>query len=426
MNDNYYATFNSFFLKSIDYTLIKIDVGTPTSKINKYELVRSDGQVVTSQNYGEREITVEGKINANTLDDMTTKLDSLKANLVGIDKNLDVYYGNTLRRYTATVKSFEYKTQGYFCEYTIVFTANAFGVEVNNSALVFGTYSSSLTSYSNTIEGSYKSRPVIQLVVNQIDPYWQTAYLDIANNALSQRLRIDRTWNWYETLIIDAELKTISLYATTKTLIDACDATTGWTSTHTLSLVSTGMKEGAGALKVIMAAPSSTTDFIRLNTTATNDFGSTMGKIILPIFIPTPSAGAVASVSYYIGSDATFASNYMYWTVSTQWDGSALATNAWNYVVIDLSTSATGTTGSPTRTAIKSTKVVINGTSGAMQLSGLLLDYITLQKAGVTATDIDYEGIFPDLSLGSCTLTLSDNFTSRNITVTGHYKKRYI
>lgn len=426
MNDNYYATFNSFFLKSDSYTLIKLDVGSPRTKVSKYELARADGQVVTSQHYGEREITVEGKINADNLDDMNTKLDSLKAALVGIDKNLDVYYGNSLRRYTATVGSFEYKTQGYFCEYTIIFTANAFGIELENTSLVFGTYLSSGTTYSNTISGSYKSKPVIQFVVNQIDPYWQTGYIDITNNELTQRIRINKTFNWYETLVIDAEQKTVSVYETTKTIVDLCEAITGWTSTHTLALETANMKQGAGALKVSMASASATTDFIRLNTTATNDFSSTSGKIILPIFIPTPDAGAVASISFYMGSDATLASNYMYWTVSTQWDGSALATNAWNYVVIDLSTSATGTTGSPVRTAIKSTKIVINGTAGTMKLTGALLDYITLQKAGVTATEIDYEGIFPDLSLGNCALLFSDNLTSRNITVTGYYKKRYL
>jgi len=72
MSDNYTATFGSFNLKGTDYHITKIDVGPAKMRVDKYELARADGQVVTNQNYGERKITIEGKINATSLDDMTT------------------------------------------------------------------------------------------------------------------------------------------------------------------------------------------------------------------------------------------------------------------------------------------------------------------------------------------------------------------
>jgi len=78
------------------------------------------------------------------------------------------------------------------------------------------------------------------------------------------------------------------------------------------------------------------------------------------------------------------------------------------------------------RTAIISVQVTIYGTSAAMQLNGVFLDYITLQKAGITATALDYEGTFPYLDIGSSTIVASDEFTSRNITITGSYSKRYL
>jgi hypothetical protein len=185
------------------------------------------------------------------------------------------------------------------------------------------------------------------------------------------------------------------------------------------------MKEGVGCLKVVMGGAAAATNFIRLDATAI-DLSSTMGKVIIPLFIPTPSAGAVASVSFNVGSDATLAANWAIWTVATQWDGSALATNAWNYVVVDLSVAPTSTNGTPVYTAVKSIAIVINGTSAAMQLSGVFLDYLTLQKPSVVSTVLDYEGTFPYLDIGSSTIAITDELTSRNITITGAYSKRYL
>jgi len=427
MSASYDAIYNGLILSSSDYHLEKIDLGSPSTKVNKYELARADGQIVTNQNYGERKIIITGSIKCKDLDEMHLKLDALKAKLVGIDANLDIFLGTKNRRYIATVASFEYQTNGYFCTYTINFSANSFGKDMDATTLAFGNYTSSSTTYTNTIVGSYKSKPYIELAVNEALPFWEAKYLQINNAALNQRIRLTKTWGWYDRVIIDGDNKTVSIYPTGITLIDDCDATTAWTSTTaTLSLNTTSKLQGTGCIKAVQSPAGSFCGFGRINYATTIDLTSSAGHIIIPIFIPTPSAGAVSNIRFTAGSDATTGTNSLYWNVSTQFDGTALATNAWNYVRVSLNLPATSTTGVPQRASIKSLTVSIQGTSAAMQLNGALLDYFVIMKASIVPQAFDYEGQFPDLNTGSCSLVFSDEFTDRTILATGNYYKRYI
>ncbi len=421
--NNYFAQFNNFYLKSDSYHITKIDMGSPKTNNSRYELARADGQVVTNQNYGERKVKITGSIKASDLDDMNTKLDTLKANLVGYEKNLDIYIGSKKRRFIATVESFNYETNGYYCEYEIEFTANAYAIDMDISALVFGTYTANNTTYTNNIEGSFKTEAYMDFRLTNVAPYWSSAYLQINNAALNQRIRITRTWGWYDRLTIDGATKTVQIYPTTKTVIDTCDSITGWTSGNTLASETTTKLEGTAGFKTTMAAGATSSYNQRLNATAI-DLSSTSGKVIIPVYIATPTSGTVSTIRLQAGSDATLASNYVYWDKTTQWDSSAIVTNAWNYFEFDMATTPDNTTGTPSRAAIKSIQISLR--SGSNFQATWYLDYLTLQKQSITPVAQDYEGTFPDLNLGSCSLVFTDEFTSRKITITGNYYKRYI
>jgi len=418
----YFAQFNNFYLKSDDYHITKIDIGAPKPINNKYELARADGLITTNQNYGERTITVTGSIKAKDLDGMNTKLDTLKANLVGYDKNLDVYLGTLKRRFRATVDSFNYETQGYYCEYEIKFSANSFATDLDNNALVFGTYTANNTSYTNNIEGSFKSKAYMQLQFAHVAPYWVTTYLQINNAAKNQRIRFTNTWGWYDRIILDGTTKSATIYPTTITVIDNCDSITGWTSGSTLASETGTKLQGTAGFKTTTNL-STNSNNARLNATAI-DLSSTLGTVIIPIYITTPTSGSVDTVRLEIGSDANITTNFLYWDKTTQWNGTAISYNSWNYIAFDLSTAATSTTGTPVRTAIKSIRVSVRQASNFQCV--WYMDYITIQKASITPTALDYEGQFPDLNLGNCTFTLTDEYNSRSIAITGSYYKRYI
>lgn len=420
----YGAIYGSNNLNNEDYQITKIDISMPKMKVSKYELAQSDGQVVTSKYFGERIITVEGRIIATDLDDMQAKLDTLKTYTTGYENELDITMGNTNRRYTATVESFKHKTQGYYCEWTINFTCNALGTDPASTALTLGTYTTSPTSYANTILGTYYAEPSLDFTVNFTNNWFDAKYIEFKNPASNQRMIITRVWSFGDRVVINGASKVASVYPSIATVVDNCDSITGWTSGDTLSYDATNKIQGTGCLKLVMGSATASSYVRRLNGVVT-DFSSSVGYVVFPVFIPTPTSGTVASVGFAMGSDATLATNYCYYSNTTQADGSAITSNAWNYFKVDLSASPTSTTGTPVMTAIKSIQITVNATA-TMQLNGWLVDYISTYQINATPTVLDYEGILPDLQLGSSTITVSDDMSLRSIALTGSYYKRYL
>jgi len=419
------AIYNGYELNTSPNKVLGIDYRkVPNVLLNVHQLARTDGEIVTNTNWGNKIIVIEGRTTGSSKNNLDENIDTLYSKFINYGKNLDIVVNGSTRRYTATISDTEISTHDCVATWKITFTCSALSKATSTTSLTMGTYTTSPTGYANTIAGSYKAQPIIDFTINQIEPYWESKYIDIANSALNERIRLTNNWNWFDRVVINGDLKTVNIYNTTKTIIDECESITGWTSSHTLSLETSNQKQGNGALNNVMAGAAQDCDFIRLNNSSL-DLSSTRGNVIIPVFIPTPSAGTVESIKFYIGSDATLASNYSLWTKTTQWNGTALATNAWNYIMIDLSTGNTDT-GTPIRTSIISIKITVHGTSTAMQLSGVLIDYITVQKSSVTPTILDYEGTIPYLGIGSSTLTISDELTSRNITFTGSYYKRYL
>jgi hypothetical protein len=422
-----YLVFNSKNLdNNVDYEALSLEIKMPEKKVNRYSLARTDGEKVTGSTYGSSRIIAKGRIKSDSRAAMDIKLDRLKSYLSPINKDLDVYVSGAVRRYVATVESFESKVEGYSCFFTITFVSNGLAKDTVTTALTVNSpITTSSTTHTADFGGTYNARPLVDFTIVGCDPYWESKYIEFSNAHLLKKIRFTRTWVWGDRVVFDGDTKTVLLYPSTSNIIDACESITGWTSTHTLSLEASLMKQGSGCLKQVMAGAASVVSASRLNATAV-DLNSTVGKVIIPIFIPTPTAGAVASVGLVLGSDATLASNYVYWTKTTQYDGSALATNAWNFIEVDLSTSPTGSAGTAVRTAIKSIRIDVTGTSGAMQLNGVLIDYLTYYKASIVGQALDYEGIFPEFEPGSGTLTIADELTSRRITLSGTYYKRYL
>ena len=420
-----YFTFNANNLNLADtFEVLDITKNPPKVVINKYQLARADGEIVTNQRYGERTIIVTGRILAEDVIDMQTKLDLLETYLLGKNLPLYVHEIGIVRKYIATKTGLTTEIQGYKCNWTVEFTAEAFGEETSTTPISITTpYISSPTLNANDFGGTYSAQPEINITVNWVEPYWSNKYLEIKNTYTSKALRITREWGLYDNLIIKCKEKTCWLYPTTKLEVETCDSNSGWTSSDTLSVDSVNMKEGTGCLKNVMTGARIYCDFIKLNFTPIN---ASVGTMIVPIFIPTPIAGTVAAIRFYVGSNANLSANYNQYNKTTQFDGSAIATNAWNYFGFSMTAAPNATNGTPNMSAIKSMMVRIYGTSGAMNLSNALLDYITLQSTTAIGGHIDYDGIFPEWGPGTQTIIISDDFTNRNIAVDATYYKRYL
>lgn len=420
------ASYNSYDLNTSPHKVLSVDyANTPKYIVSKHQIIRSDGEIVTNTNFGERTIVIEGRTTGSSKSDLESKLDTLKSKFIGYEKNLDIYVAGATRRYVATVSATSFEIfQGCICKWIITFTCSALGRDTSTTSLTFGTYTASNTSYANTFGGSYKTQPYIDFTVTKAFPYWSNKFIQFKNAALNERIRITKDWNFGDRVIIDGFNKTVSIYKTSKTVIDKLDSITGWTSGHTLSLNTTTMVEGTGCANIVMGSASTNTYADKLNFTPWLDLSSTMGTIYVPVFIPTPTSGSVTGCQIIIGSDTTLGTNYWLKNVTTQYDGSAIATNAWNYFAFDLSTGGANT-GTPVRTTIKSMSIRLYSGSN-FQLNGWRVDYISLMKPSVVPEAQDYEGTFINMEPGSGNITVEDELDTRSITITGNYYKRYI
>lgn len=176
-------------------------------------------------------------------------------------------------------------------------------------------------------------------------------------------------------------------------IIDECDATTGWTATNgTLSLDTTIKYEVTGSLKIDAVGGQTTATFNKLNFAPTVDLSSTRGFLDFYSYF---SAETQSSVRIYVrmSSDATFATNYIEYTVTAPVSGSWVNTT-WLRSRVDLSTAPSTTVGTVNRAAIKSIafRYERSGvTSTWSATTDLYLDYITNERVNTPGeADFNY------------------------------------
>lgn len=162
--------------------------------------------------------------------------------------------------------------------------------------------------------------------------------------------------------------------------ISACDVTTGWSvgdDGATLSLESSNMKRGVGALKFnISVAGSANNDTILTNSSLTAaDITTTKGYVGFWFYAPASFTTELTDVKLRIGTDNA---NYYEFTFLP-----ASITNAdWSFLV-GLFSEAT-TTGTPTDTNIAYAQLIINYTASYTDKTGVMVDDIVAYSATAT------------------------------------------
>lgn len=153
------------------------------------------------------------------------------------------------------------------------------------------------------------------------------------------------------------------------TLIDACDATTGWGATDDANTLATGTAiRGDFSLQWNITA-SGTSATVTKSTISANISGS-KGYLSLWLFVPTGFNTNLTNVKFRIGSDS---SNYYEWTFP------ALTENISNYIVFLFSDATT--TGSPVDTGITYTRWQATYPAAYANQTGIRMDSIYAYSA---------------------------------------------
>lgn len=151
------------------------------------------------------------------------------------------------------------------------------------------------------------------------------------------------------------------------TIIDACDAVTGWAVAGDGANLATGTaKRGTFSVQFDVDVSVAGTDFTTLTKTVGSvDITNLKGYLTFWLFVPTGFNTNLTSVKIQYGSDS---SNYYEWTLG------GLTENDWNYILIEYADATT--TGTPVDTAMDYFQLRIDYANTYTDKVGIRLDSI--------------------------------------------------
>jgi hypothetical protein len=101
-------SFNGYNLQTDHIFTEEIDdSGMPQRALTVLTLAHANASKIPYDEWPSRTVSISGYVIGDSITDLDTRMDALKGALIGVDKYLDIDYGNGTRRYTATVQKFD-------------------------------------------------------------------------------------------------------------------------------------------------------------------------------------------------------------------------------------------------------------------------------------------------------------------------------
>ena len=202
----------------------------PDKNINLYELAGSDSSAISSINYPSKNIRIAGVIavgsdisSGSTREEMLDELiDTFKGYFRGKNKNLDINYNGTTRRYKATANAVTINRTGTktFAEFEVTFICvEPFGRDTTATTLIddgtLGIDGTSRTgsNYNDdvTFGGSAAVQcPVITITLNSVTD-GDGSYIMVGNAATGQQIIVQADWQDDDVLEIDTYNRTVKI-----------------------------------------------------------------------------------------------------------------------------------------------------------------------------------------------------------------------
>lgn len=199
-------SFNSNDLESAYLLINRLNKSdSPSRDINSEILSFQDGFNIISDYWRNRTIVIVGTIDASSSAHLADTLDTLKQNLSGVNKNLDVDYGSGTRRYKATLTKLTAPEEFYnitHLPYTAEFLCQPFGYGTSSVSLSSNDITASSKTQAFTFTGSYKPQPIITLTADSASA---TTEISIANTTTGDTITITTAIATNDVLVINTE-----------------------------------------------------------------------------------------------------------------------------------------------------------------------------------------------------------------------------
>jgi hypothetical protein len=212
-------TYNSFSLNDANYMTESVDhTSAPERRLSVFNLARSNGAVITDSMYGTKTIPVRGKVVDTTVSALETRLGVLQAALSVQDKNLDIGFAGSTRRYVCTPSKVVIDRPvdaAPWASYQIEFLATDYGRDTTVTTLVSTSGITTTPSVQGlTIGGSAPEQKLrIQVTVTSATGLIGK-FISLTNSTTGEVLTVTRTWVAGDVLIVDTDAHTVKVNGT--------------------------------------------------------------------------------------------------------------------------------------------------------------------------------------------------------------------
>lgn len=212
-------TFNSYDMQSSTVMTQEIDDGSAFDReVTAHKLLRMGGAVVTDATYYTKTIAVKGMLLGTSAANAEALIDTFQTQMAVMDKNLDIGYGGSTRRYVCTPTKVSVKRPNrgsYWANFEVDFLATEYGRDTSTTALLSA---SANTSASRTIGLTVGGSAPDQLLRFQVTVTAATGltnkYITITNDTTETAIQVVRTWVVGDVLEVDVANTTVKVNGT--------------------------------------------------------------------------------------------------------------------------------------------------------------------------------------------------------------------
>ncbi len=189
-NANSLQTYNRGTRVGINTNIIE-HTDIPQAVAELMALADNDGSVIPDISYPSRTVKIGGTIHGSTQADLDTRIDTFKGYFRGKDKNLDITYAGSTRRYIATKNSVGVARQQkqLWATFAVEFICtNPFGLDTSSTSLINSqNYTSATLTSTPTILGTAPYQlPVITITIDALTGTGD--YIQITNGLNTQEM----------------------------------------------------------------------------------------------------------------------------------------------------------------------------------------------------------------------------------------------
>lgn len=165
----------------------------PEKVAELYALADANGSAIPAINYPSKRITISGAIKGSSQSNLDVRIDEFKGYFNGKDKNLDIAYGGSTRRYIATANSISISRQqkALWANFTVEFICTQpFGTDTTTTSITNTlNYTSATLNLTPTILGSAPYQlPIFTITIDALTGTGD--YIQLSNDNNSQEMLI--------------------------------------------------------------------------------------------------------------------------------------------------------------------------------------------------------------------------------------------